>query len=63
MIEYRKRLVRTAYPRNGNVHNPTRYYLWDVYRDGKAIDGGFRTLRGARAEYPGGRVSREESPA
>jgi len=56
MIEYRKRLVGTAYPRNGNVHNPTRYYRWDVFKDGKNVDGSFRTLREARAEYPGGKV-------
>jgi hypothetical protein len=24
----------TAYARNGNHHNPTKYYHWDTYIDG-----------------------------
>lgn len=48
-------LYRTAYARNGNAHNPTKYYRWNAYL---VIDGGkritissyFRTKREAIAE-------------
>lgn len=43
-----KRETHRAYPRNGNVHNPTIYYVWEVARpDGRNI-GRERTLAGAR---------------
>lgn len=45
----KRRIVRIAYPRNGNVDNPTLYTVWDVYKDDKLIDAGITTMREARA--------------
>lgn len=37
-IEITRRHIGTAYPRNGNVHNPTEYFTWSVSIDGKMHD-------------------------
>ena len=34
-IEITRRHVGTAYAANGNVHNPTEYFLWDTRIDGE----------------------------
>jgi hypothetical protein len=47
--EIQRRVVRIAYPRNGNLHNPTVTYAWDILRDGKLVDR-LPTLRAAKAE-------------
>jgi hypothetical protein len=36
-----------AYPRNGNVHNPTPRFCWIVMQDGKPM-GSYETLRAAK---------------
>ena len=46
-----RRLIRTAYPRNGNVHNPTKYYAWDVTVNGRVMFIA-RTMREAKAMLP-----------
>jgi len=38
----RKVVSRTAYPRNGNVDNPTVYYRWELWREGRLIDSSHR---------------------
>ncbi len=38
--EIHKVLARTAYPRNGNGGNPTKYYRWEVYHNGLLIGQG-----------------------
>jgi len=43
-----KVLVRTAYARNGNVHNPTRYYEWRLHGP-EGVHGQFRLRRQAVA--------------
>jgi hypothetical protein len=45
--------VGRAYPRNGNVHNPTPEYRWDLYLDGKLVDSAprYRVLVKAAREY------------
>lgn len=37
-----------AYPRNGNTHNPTASYRWDITHAGRLIDTA-TTLRDAKA--------------
>lgn len=37
-VQIRRRLVAYAYPRNGNVHNPTPEYAWDLLVDGRRVD-------------------------
>lgn len=37
MIEIRKVVAGYAYPRNGNAHNPTPRYRWEVWADGKRV--------------------------
>lgn len=45
-----KRVARIAYPRNGNVHNPTVYYRWDVRdKGGRLVLVGVKTRAAARA--------------
>ena len=43
---------RVAYARNGNTHNPTKYYVYDVFSaaGGHQIAYGIRTLAKAK-EY------------
>jgi len=36
-----------AYPKNGNFHNPTPRYRWDVTYDGKRV-GSTSTAKGAK---------------
>jgi hypothetical protein len=36
--EIERRFVDYAYPRNGNVGNPTPRYRWNLYLDGKLVD-------------------------
>jgi hypothetical protein len=36
--------VRTAYARNGNAHNPTRYYEWRLHGP-QGVHGQFRLRR------------------
>lgn len=43
----RRVLIRTAYPKSGNVDNPTREYIWVVERNRRQI-GTEGSLRGAR---------------
>ena len=33
-----RRLVGYAYPRNGNLHNPTPRYRWNLCLNGKLVD-------------------------
>jgi len=33
-VQVWRRLDRVAYPNNGNAHNPTKYYMWDVVVEG-----------------------------
>ena len=35
--EIRRKTVGTAYPRNGNLDNPTKHYRYEVWLDGKLI--------------------------
>ena len=44
-----QRVARVAYPRNGNLHNPTPTYAWDILFHGKVMDS-LPTLRAAKAE-------------
>lgn len=37
-FEIERRLVAYAYPKNGNVHNPTPRYHWWLYLDGRLVD-------------------------
>jgi len=49
-VQVWRRLDRIAYPKNGNVDNPTRYYEWDVVVEGaKRPHLSCRTLRDAKA--------------
>lgn len=41
-------VTRTAYARNGNAHNPTKYYAWAIAVDGKS-EGQAATLAKAKA--------------
>lgn len=50
-VEIRRRLWREAYPRNGNVHNPTRYYRWDVIVEGRCMNT-YERQREAKAAIP-----------
>lgn len=36
-ITVTRRQIGTAYPRNGNAHNPTVYYTWVVSVDGESL--------------------------
>lgn len=36
-IEVSRRHVRTAYARNGNVSNPTEYFVWETSVDGETV--------------------------
>lgn len=48
----RRRLVGHAYARNGNVHNPTPRYLYELLLDGRIVDTDLRMrplLRAAKA--------------
>ena len=47
--------VGGAYPRNGNVHNPTQYYTWESYLDGKLVTAWART-RAVAYEYARAKV-------
>lgn len=46
-ITTEKTLARTAYPRNGNVHNPTKYYNWSSFVNGKIVTSMQSTRRAA----------------
>lgn len=46
-ITTEKVLERTAYPRNGNVHNPTKYYRWSSFVNGKIVTSMQSTRRAA----------------
>lgn len=35
--EITKRVLRYAYPKNGNVHNPTPTYVWIVAYKGRVV--------------------------
>lgn len=37
--EIERRLMGYAYPKNGNLLNPTPQYRWNLYLDGKLVDG------------------------
>lgn len=50
--EIRKIQTGVAYPRNGNVGNPTRYFRWQVLIDGKS-HGMFNLRRDAVAYVAG----------
>jgi hypothetical protein len=51
-----RRLVGYAYPQNGNVHNPTPRYVFELRLDGRMVDHAPRrgTLT-AEARKPGAR--------
>lgn len=46
-ITYHKVEVGSAYPRNGNLHNPTKRYRWEVRADGRLI-GSASTLKAVK---------------
>lgn len=50
MIEIRRRVVKTRYPRNGNIGmTETRIFAWDIFgADGKLLQVGVPTLREAK---------------
>lgn len=52
-FEIRRVKTGEAYPRNGNLANPTPVYRFDLYLDGKLVDSSRRraTLVDAIAEY------------
>ena len=56
-VEVTRRWVGQAYARNGNVHNPTQYYVWESRVDGKYVVGSCATRSSAyehaRAEVQG----------
>lgn len=37
-LTIRRQLSGYAYPRNGNVHNPTPIYTWHLLADGQRVD-------------------------
>lgn len=45
VIEVTRRHVKTAYAKNGNVGNPTEYFVWDA-----AIDGNVVCTAGSRSD-------------
>jgi len=47
IIYAEKVLDRIAYPRNGNVHNPTKYYKWVGFVNGRRVTSPMRTKREA----------------
>lgn len=47
-IAITRRLVRYAYAKNGNWHDPTPEYDYLVYFNGKAVSGRERLLRDAK---------------
>ncbi|UUW87413.1 hypothetical protein [Pimelobacter simplex] len=47
-VQIRRRLVQYSYPQNGNVHNATPEYFWDILVDGRCVDT-FRLRREAVA--------------
>lgn len=53
-----RRQVGTAYARNGNAHNPTKYYLWRAEVDGEFV-GEFDTRRIAY-EVARNRITRDD---
>lgn len=44
-LTLRRRLVGYAYPRNGNVHNPTPRYMWDLLCDHRVMMFGTRASK------------------
>lgn len=50
-IRIDKVVSHVAYPRNGNVGNPTVTYAWLLYVDSRLVDR-FQRLRDAIAEAP-----------
>ena len=52
-FEIRKVKTGESYPRNGNLHNPTPHYRYDLYLDGRLVDSSRsrKTLVKAIAEY------------
>lgn len=47
-FEIRQRVIWIAYARNGNTHNPTISYRYDVYQDGDCLMWGVPTLHAAK---------------
>jgi starvation-inducible outer membrane lipoprotein len=45
VVEIQRHLDRLAYARNGNVHNPSRYYRWEARVDGKVVTTSSRSKR------------------
>lgn len=64
-----RKFDRWAYPKNGNLHNPTPYFRWESYVDGECVCSHDPSLARARAllrDYFGAEtvtVTREPLPA
>ena len=43
-----RKFVDWSYPRNGNTHNPTPKFRWEVEVDGKTVTSADRTLASAK---------------
>lgn len=54
-VKVTRRHVRTAYARNGNVSNPTEYFVWDARVDGEYVVGNVGE-RSTAYEYARARV-------
>ncbi len=39
-LTVRRHLAAYSYPQNGNVHNPTPVYVWNLLVDGQIVDTG-----------------------
>lgn len=48
-VEVRKVVVRVAFARNGNLHNPTVEYRWEAWRNGRIVASAAR-LRDVKAD-------------
>lgn len=51
-VVLRKRVIGYAYPRSGNVGNPTERVIWEAWRDGRQTGSFAPLLRVLREEYP-----------
>jgi hypothetical protein len=50
VIEVTREHCGTAYPENGNVHNPTEYFVWNSTLDGESATS-WRQTRAVAYEY------------
>lgn len=62
-LAVRRRLVQYSYPQNGNLHNATPEYFWDLLLDGRMVDTSrlkrdmVEAAREHGADYLNGRVN------